>query len=55
MKMLFLKHHNLKGKLKKAIEIKFLKMTLKDIFKSLSLDCVYTMPAHFENGEKCDG
>ena len=19
------------------------------------IDCVYTMPAHFENGEKCDG
>ena len=21
----------------------------------LILDCVHTMPAHFENGEKCDG
>ena len=21
----------------------------------LHLDCVHTMPAHFENGEKCDG
>ena len=20
-----------------------------------NLDCVYTMPAHFENDEKCDG
>ena len=27
----------------------------KDQFKVWHLDCVLTMPAHFENGEKCDG
>ena len=25
------------------------------IAASLDLDCVHTMPVHFENGEKCDG
>ena len=26
------------------------------IYQSMAnLDCVHTMPAHFENGKKCDG
>ena len=28
---------------------------LKYATQVILLDCVHTMPAHFENGEKCDG
>ena len=27
----------------------------KLLTRSFALDCVHTKPAHFENGEKCDG
>ena len=30
-------------------------ITLKMAREAFYYDCVHTMPAHFENGEKCDG
>ena len=33
----------------------WLVIKLKSQSKSIILDCVHTMPAHFENGERCDG
>ena len=30
-------------------------MQCKYLFYCVDLGCVHTMPAHFENGEKCDG
>ena len=27
---------------------------VKPVLPQKNLDCVHTMPAHFENGEKCD-
>ena len=39
-----------------AITTPFLDASLLRFFKtSVDLDCVHTMPAHFENDEKCDG